>query len=347
MKRPTAIDAFCGAGGMSLGLRDAGFHIVSAFDVDPQAVETHSSNLDGVAFTGDAVSLSGRDLLRRADLRDGELTLLCGGPPCQGFSRQRKGAEDGLDPRNSLVLHFSRLVEEMLPEFFFFENVDLVGGRRGASIMETLTMDLEHLGYRVLSSEHSSDWYGVPQTRRRFVVVGQMRGAAFLWPERLDVTPTVRDAIGDLPSPPEDGSDHPDFVNHRRAAVTPINVERFSHVPQGGGWRDIPEEIMLPCHRRILDAGKVSGMWPDVYGRLEWDRPAPTITAGFDSFTRGRYGHPSEDRPLTPREAARLQGFPDWFEFHGNRAAIRKQIGNAVPPPLAEAIGRSIIKSLD
>lgn len=331
---------------MSLGLQRAGFRIVSAFDLDPSAVITHSSNLGGVAFQADAASLSGEDLLARAGLSFGEPTLLCGGPPCQGFSRQRKGAAQGDDPRNSLVLHFARLVEETIPDFFLFENVDLVKGFRGSSLMERLCEDLGHLGYYIFDRVHSSDDHGVPQTRRRFFVVGQLRGRRFKWPDSSHSRLTVRNAIGDLPPPPSDGSEHPDFSNHLTTAVTAINVERFSHVPPGGGWRDIPVDLMLPCHRRVLDSGITSGMWPDVYGRLEWDRPAPTITAGFDSFTRGRYGHPSEDRPITPREAARLQGFPDWFRFYGNRRDVRSQIGNAVPPPLAEAIGRSILESL-
>jgi DNA (cytosine-5)-methyltransferase 1 len=342
----TAIDAFCGAGGMSLGLQRAGFRIASAFDLDPAAVLTHSSNLGGVAFVADATDVSGEDLLSRSGLDRGQLSLLCGGPPCQGFSRQRKGAARGDDPRNALIFQFFRLVEEIMPCFFLFENVDLVGGCRGRDLVDEVMVGMQCLDYRFIESEHRSDDFGVAQTRRRYTIVGQLWGKPFRQPVPNGASATVLDAIGDLPSPPLDGSDHPDFPNHSRTAVTPINIERFSHVPPGGGWRDIPVDLMLPCHRRILDAGLTSGMWPDVYGRLEWDRPAPTITSGFDSFSRGRYGHPSEDRPITPREAARLQGFPDWFVFHGNRRDVRSQIGNAVPPPLAEAIGRSILDAL-
>lgn len=125
--------------------------------------------------------------------------------------------------------------------------------------------------------------------------------------------------------------------------MSAINLERFSHVPQGGGWQDIPYELRLACHQR---ADPSKGGWPDVYGRLRWDGQAPTITGGFDSYTRGRYGHPQYDRPLTAREAARLQGFPDDFVFCGNRGAVRKQIGNAVPVPLARAFGEAIAHAL-
>src|SRR3569623_1721374 len=154
---------------------------------------------------------------------------------------------------------------------------------------------------------------------------------------------TVGDVLRGLPEPPMDYSNHPKYPNHQRARVTLANIERFSFVPQGGGWQDIPFEHRLPCHQRVDTS---SGGWPDVYGRLEWNGQCPTITGGFDSFTRGRYGHPLQDRPLTPREAARLLGFPDHFVFWGTRADLRSQIGNAVPPPLAQQVGTQILEAL-
>jgi DNA (cytosine-5)-methyltransferase 1 len=153
----------------------------------------------------------------------------------------------------------------------------------------------------------------------------------------------VGGVIGDLPEPPGDYKDHPDFPNHQAARVTQQNIERFSYVPEGGGWQDIPFDLRLPCHQKV-DTSR--GGWPDVYGRLRWDGQCPTITGGFDSFTRGRYGHPRSDRPLTPREAARLQSFPDSHVFLGTRHDIRHQIGNAVPPKLAEQIGAQVIRAL-
>jgi len=154
---------------------------------------------------------------------------------------------------------------------------------------------------------------------------------------------TVGDILDDIPEPPEDYSEHPLYPNHQRARVTALNIKRFSFVPQGGGWRDIPEEYRLDCHK---GADPSKGGWPDVYGRLRWDGHCPTITGGFDSFTRGRYGHPLFDRPLTPHEAARLQGFPASYRFVGTRGEIRSQIGNAVPPPLARAIGIEVVRVL-
>ena len=156
--------------------------------------------------------------------------------------------------------------------------------------------------------------------------------------------PTVRDVIADLPPPPEDGSEHRSVLNHQKCRITALNEERFSHVPQGGGWQDIPWDLRLDCHK-VTDVRK--GGWPDVYGRLSWDGYCPTITVGFDSFTRGRYGHPEQHRAITPREAARLQGFPDDFRFIGNRLDVRTQIGNAVPPPIARAAGEAIARVLN
>ena len=200
--------------------------------------------------------------------------------------------------------------------------------------------------YRIYPHFYNSAEYGLPQTRQRFIAVGRRRDveAGFTIPE-----PTVRrwktvgEVLSGLPEPPEDYSEHPKFPNHQRARVTEINIRRFSYVPQGGGWQSIPEHLRLECHKNV---DPTSGGWPDVYGRLEWNGQCPTITGGFDSFTRGRYGHPLHDRPLTPREAARIQGFPDSFVFVGTRGDVRSQIGNAVPPPLAAAVGREIARSL-
>lgn len=337
------VESFCGPGGMSLGLEWAGLDPALSFDLDEWAVKTHRANLPGACIQADAAELTGAEILDRIGLSKGELPLFSGGPPCQGFSKQKRGAHNG-DDRNRLVLEFARLIREVEPRAFIFENVAIFGKKRGQSYLRRMRDQLT--GYGLYPHFYNAADYGLAQTRERFVMVGLRndQGVRFsVPPPTLTRWKTVGEVLDGLPEPPEDNSVHPDYPNHQRARVTAINIERFSHVRQGGGWQDIPESLQLPCHRNV-DSSK--GGWPDVYGRLRWDGQCPTITGGFDSFTRGRYGHPLHDRPLTPREAARLQGFPDDFEFLGTRQHQRSQIGNAVPPPLAKVVGQEVLRCL-
>lgn len=334
------VDAFCGAGGLSLGLKRAGFRVGYAFDSDARAVESYRRGVGRLVHWHRAEELAGSTVM--AALNASKVDLFAGGPPCQGFSKQKRGAHKG-DDRNRLVLEFARLVEELSPRFFLLENVAMFGQKRGRQFVDHIRAMTR---YRLFPHFYNSADYGLAQTRQRFIIVGQRTDltAPFYVPQPTHkVWRTVGEVLKGLPEPPLDYSVHPLLPNHQRARVTEINVRRFSHVPPGGGWQHIPEELRLTCHRRV---NTTRGGWPDAYGRLDPNGQAPTITGGFDSFSRGRYGHPHADRPLTPREAARLQGFPDDFEFVGTRYDIRTQIGNAVPPPLAHAIGRAIRRSL-
>ncbi|QIG80390.1 DNA cytosine methyltransferase [Stakelama tenebrarum] len=339
----SAIESFSGAGGMSLGLRDAGFDIKLAFDNVSAHVKTYNHNLGPHAKVLDARKVSGDELLSLAGLGRGQLDLFSGGPPCQGFSKQRRGAAFLQDPRNRLVLDFARLVSEMLPRAFLFENVAIFGQKRGLGFIEEIAELLSE--YSITCFQVCGSDFGLAQTRSRFLMIGILADISARSPDLVtsDEYVSVRDVIGDLPPPPNDCSEHPEYFNHQKCRITALNEERFSHVPQGGGWQDIPWDLRLPCHK-VTDVRK--GGWPDVYGRLAWDSQCPTITVGFDSFTRGRYGHPEQHRAITPREAARLQGFPDNFRFLGNRMDVRTQIGNAVPPPLAKAAGTAIANIL-
>lgn len=345
MSSPCFVEAFCGPGGSSLGLVRAGLQPKLAFDTDAVAVATHAANLNGACVVADATALSGARILEQAGLQAGELDLLSGGPPCQGFSKQKRGAHLG-DDRNGLVLEFARLAGELQPRALLFENVAIFGQSRGRRHLREMQERLG--GYQLHPHVYNSADYGLAQTRQRFVLVGLRRdqGGTFEVPApSVTRWRTVGEVLAGLPEPPVDGSVHPDYPNHQRSVLAPRTTERFSFVPQGGGWRDIPEHLQLPCHRAT--GGRQGGGWPDVYGRLQWDGQCPTITGGFDSFTRGRYGHPHADRPLTAREAARLQGFPDDFQFLGARRDWRRQIGNVMPPPLAEVLGRAILAALD
>lgn len=338
----TCIETFCGAGGMSLGLREAGFDVRLAFDLNPSAVETYNQNIANHCIVLNAKEASGAELLKKAGIV-GRLDLLSGGPPCQGFSKQRRGAHLLSDDRNSLVLEFARLVKETNARSFLFENVEIFGQKRGQDLIEEIRIELSQ--YDIYTFFVCSSDFGLAQKRGRFIMIGIDKNESIDIPilESIGVRRTIRDVIGKLPPPPEDYSEHPKFPNHIKCKITKINEERFSHVPPGGGWQSIPMYLRLPCHQ-VADVK--SGGWPDVYGRLEWDKQCPTITAGFDSFTRGRYGHPEQHRAITLREGAMLQGFPHDYRFYGTRHDMRLQIGNAVPPPVAKAAGQAIAKAL-
>jgi DNA (cytosine-5)-methyltransferase 1 len=338
----TVIDCFAGAGGLSLGLREAGFSSVFAFDYDRHAVTTFQNNLGPSIEQSDANTHLCNRLQGMVSGLPQPLTLLAGGPPCQGFSQQRQGRD--ADERNDLVMWFASAVGKTRPLFFLMENVPYLLAKRGRRIFEAFVQTLGDQGYEIYAKILNAEHYGVPQKRRRVIVVGHQHlpGLGFQWPAQSKQRVTVRDAIGDLPPPPVGGRrEHPDFANHIAARISETNRTRISFVPQGGGWKDIPEKLWLDCHKEHLGQGHL-----DVFGRLSWDDAAATLTAGFDSFSRGRYAHPEEDRPITGREAASLQSFPRCFRFFGPKKEVARQIGNAVPPLLARRIGEAIIVAL-
>lgn len=341
-----AIDLFCGGGGLSFGLKTAGFNIVAAVDNDPAAAETYRANLGDHILEASVDELSPADVLSTADLEPEECDVLAGGPPCQGFSVQRRGSHD--DSRNSLVLRYLAFIEAIRPRFFLMENVRGLTSRRGAHYFERFSERAREVGYVVKVAKLNAADFGVPQQRIRVFMVGERTSedsAGFEFPApRVDPTQyaTVRSAIADLPSPPLDGSPHPDYPLHfREARLSRTNLERFRHIPEGGGRDDLPAHLQLPCH-----LNNPSHRHKDVYGRMAWERPSPTLTARFDSFSRGRFGHPIEHRTITLREGARLQTFPDFFDFFGNREQVARQIGNAVPPLLAYSLGARILSYL-
>jgi DNA (cytosine-5)-methyltransferase 1 len=342
----SVIEAFCGAGGLSLGLARAGFHIRFAFDHDPIAIDTYRNNLSHPCLELDATEVTGSELLKHAGLQDEGVSVLAGGPPCQGFSIQRRGADE--DPRNELLLRFLDWVREIKPTFFLIENVSGLRGKRGKEHLAQLCEMAKGLGYFPHQQLLNAADFGVPQIRKRVIIVGELPidGRVFFqFPEPTHSEGqwvTVREAIGDLPSPPQDGSEHPDWWNHRSDRLSAKNKLRISYVPEGGGRSDIPNHLRLACH--AVDPNVAGHRY--VYGRLAWDEPAGTITARFDSLTRGKFGHPAESRTISLREGARLQGFPDDFVFEGTKVEVARQIGNAVPPPLAKAIGKALARAL-
>lgn len=344
--RYTCVDTFSGAGGLSLGLSQAGFEIILAIDHDPVSVRTMKMNpayFDHAVLEADIAGMRGGRLLQMAKMSRGELFLLAGGPPCQGFSVQRIGEDE--DERNELVHVFVDLIGELAPRYFLMENVPGIRGKRGRQVFDDAVRVAERHGYYTHSAVLDAQDFGVPQRRRRMFVVGERMDLG--WPTYVfpKADPqvqraTVREAIGHLPEPPADGSDHPDHPHHRRDRLSEKNLLRLRALSPGQGMEHLPDELVADCHRVGAD---VIGH-RNVYGRMEWDSVAPTITARFDSFTRGQFGHPEQDRSISLREGALLQSFPKDFLFAGSKVEVARQIGNAVPPMLARAMGQSLIQ---
>ena len=341
--RYTCIDSFSGAGGLGLGLTRAGFDILLSFDIDKKCIDTINSNpqyFHHKAEIADIADMLSGALLQKCNLKRGELFLLAGGPPCQGFSIQRRG--DDFDIRNDLVLKYGQLIEELYPMFFVMENVSGIAGKRGKTILQQLVDRAELTGYKVHVALLNAQDYGVPQRRKRYIIVGERSdlNTIYEYPPIQSKKITVRETIGRLPVPPEDGTDCPGIPLHRRDKLSQKNLQRINAIKQGEGRDDLPQELLADCHK--VNSSIIG--YRNVYGRMTWDDVAPTITARFDSFTRGQFGHPDQPRSISLREGALLQTFPIDFNFTGTKVDIARQIGNAVPPVLAEQIGKSIIE---
>lgn len=336
-KRPAAIDLFCGCGGLTLGLKKAGFRVLGAVDIDPLSVMTYKANHRGVkVWETDIRELEPGEMLEKLKLKPGELDLLAGCPPCQGFStiRTRKKGIQVDDPRNDLLFEFQRFVEEIRPRAVMLENVPgLAQDERFVSFCRRLG-ERGYVGdYRILNAAE----YGVPQRRRRLIyLAGYDMEIPFA--DKNRILKTVKDAIGGLPKAGESGDPVHDMPEHR----TPKVMEIIRRIPKNGGSRtDLPEEFQLACHKRCNG-------FKDVYGRMAWDDVAPTITSGCFNPSKGRFLHPEEDRAITMREAALLQGFPRRYKFPtaDNKSAVALMIGNALPPSFIAAHGRSIRRVL-
>jgi DNA (cytosine-5)-methyltransferase 1 len=343
----TCIDSFSGAGGLSLGLAVAGYDILLAFDNDPVCIETQRRNRAYFAhnsIVANITKINVDDPCQFFGIEPGELFLLAGGPPCQGFSVQRRGSD--VDERNDLVLQYAKLVLALRPNYFLMENVSGIAGKRGRAFLSELFDITAKAGYWIHRKLIDAADYGVPQRRVRLFLVGERMDSPipffkFPNPTTPDETQrnTVRSAIGHLPIPPEDGSDYPGIPHHRRDRLSEINQRRLMALQEGQGREYLPEELLANCHRV---SAEVIGH-RNVYGRMAWDQVSPTITAKFDSFTRGKFGHPDQIRSISLREGALLQTFPADFLFAGTKVEVARQIGNAVPPRLAELLGRQII----
>lgn len=336
----SAVDLFCGAGGLSQGLSDAGVKVVCGVDLDPACEYPFESNIGAPFLLRDVAELTA-DSLEPLWVR-GAARLLAGCAPCQPFSPYRRGVDTTAEDQWPLLDHFGRLVEQTLPELVTMENVPRI---KSAQVFKDFTAGLIDLGYHVDWRTCHGPRFGLAQQRRRLVLLASRLGPITVPPGGVDEQSyrTVRDVIGRLP-PIAAGEVHRSDTLHRARTLSELNLRRIAASKPGGTWRDWPEELRAPCHRKASGAS-----FQSVYARMEWDAPAPTITTLAHNFGTGRFGHPEQDRPLSLREAALLQGFPPGYRLVKDGAPVRfdslgRLIGNAVPPPLAAAVGTAVIE---
>jgi DNA (cytosine-5)-methyltransferase 1 len=338
-------DLFAGAGGMTKGFEASGFRSVAAVESDYWAARSYAANfgnqilvcpIENVAVQrqGSRLRWKGRSLEGLAmEFETPHIDVLVGGPPCQGFSplgRMKDWSYE--DPRNKLWRHYLRILRVTMPRVFLIENVpELLKSKE----LELLSRQAAQLGFQVIAQIVDASEHGVPQSRKRAIVIGSRIGPVKI-PRATHHLATVRDAIGDLPLEP-DGKNW-----HIARKPTEISIERYRCIPAGGNRYDLMRlrpDLTPPCWIK-----KTTGS-TDVFGRMLWDGLAPTIRTEFQKPEKGRYLHPVADRPITVREAARLQTFPDDFIFLGSTVQAAKQIGNAIPVRLA-AVLASHVKSV-
>lgn len=350
---PIGVDIFSGAGGLSLGAEMAGYDIRMAVEKDQSAAATYRLNHPGTLVLEDDIhNIRPQE---RLVLRDGEsVFIVFGGPPCQGFSTSNTMTRNMQNPNNSLFEEFLRFVSELNPEWFLFENVEGFLHFENGEIVRLVERCFHEMGYQV---KHQVLWasdYGVPQRRNRFFMVGNRLGLDFQFPEPYGINVTVNDAIGDLPDlingqmdlslpyklPSKKASAYArqmragskrsrqNYVSRNQDYV----IERYTHIEQGENWRSIPAELMQ-------NYANTANCHSGIYRRLKAEEPSIVIS----NYRKNMLIHPTQNRGLSVREAARLQSFPDKFVFAGSLMHIQQQIGNAVPPLLAKAVFEKIL----
>ena len=324
---------------MTYGLEKAGLNVVEGVDIDPACKFAYENNTHATYVLKNAIEYSAEELEEAWD--DAGHRVLVGCAPCQPFSTYTQGERGSYKVKWILLNKFAELVEETKPDIVSMENVTPLATK---DAFKRFVGRLRRCGYTVSHSIVDCRHYGAPQMRRRLVLLASLKGPIKLieptHPEEKDWV-TVKAAIGPLEALTAGAKSKTDPI-HRTSRLSPLNQERIQASKPGGTWRDWPRELVAACHSR--ESGKT---YPGVYGRMEWDKPAPTITGQCFGFGNGRFGHPEQDRALSLREAAILQTFPPDYDFvqEGDEPSMKtvgRMIGNAVPPLLGEVIGKSI-----
>ena len=341
------VDLFCGVGGLTCGLKQAGLNVVAGFDNDKTCEFTYVTNNKTAFHCRNIREVNGEEI--NACYADGTEKILVGCAPCQPFStmsyKRFKDSSRELDEKYDLLSEFERLVKEVNPVIVSMENVPEI---RNSNVFKSFVAALHEQGYYTDGGQvvYCPD-YGIPQNRHRFVLLASRLGEIHLLPPTPDRKKvTIRSAIENLPTVAA-GKTCPTDHLHRAASLSPLNLQRIQASVPGGTWKDWPEELRCKCHRQ--DSGQT---YTSVYGRMTWDRIGPTMTTQFFCYGTGRYGHPEQDRALTLREGALLQTFPKEYQFFPSDIKdycmrdVARHIGNAVPVRLGEIIGTSILQHL-
>jgi len=341
----SVIDIFCGVGGLTHGFVNEGFEVIAGIDFDKTCQFAYEHNNNNQFLHRDISQISADEL--NILFPKGKRKILIGCAPCQPYSifnrRKKRKSNSENTQRWRLLYAFSDLIVQIKPEVISMENVPLLKGFQKGKVFKDFVKELEKAGYHVSYDVYNSQDYGVPQRRKRLVLFGSLHNKI----EMISPThkegeyKTVRKAIGKLP-PILDGETYKNDPLHRARKLTGISKRRIQATPEGGSWKDWEDELVADCHKKA--GGKPYG---SAYGRMKWDDVAPTITTYCIGYNNGRFGHPKQDRPISLREAALLQSFPEDYEFiepetpysMGNLA---KHIGNAVPVLLGQAIAKSI-----
>lgn len=336
-----AVDLFCGAGGLTCGLKKVGIEVKAGFDIDAACKYAYEFNNNAPFFQKDVTDLHSDEVVSLFSSKT--IRLVAGCAPCQTFSTYNQKASR-LDSRWWLLGEFTRIVRDISPEFVTMENVPGLGGH---SVFSRFIKTLQKLGYKVSSNIVECGDYGIPQSRQRLVVLASRLGEiSLLSPEEFGAgRVSVKEAIGSLPEI-RAGAVHESDPLHQTSHLSSLNMKRMRASKPGGTWRDWKPVLIAKCHKK--KSGKT---YPSVYGRMEWEAPSPTITTQFFGFGNGRFGHPEQDRAISLREGAILQSFPRDYQFTAPGEPIFKKvigrfIGNAVPVRLGEVIGRSFIEHL-
>jgi len=341
LPRIEVVDLFCGIGGLSYGMKTKGLYIMGGFDIDETCRYAYETNNEAPFFHRSIVDVTQDEIINLYSKKS--IKVLAGCAPCQPFSSYANKNKNKDPNKYDLLYEFGRIIKDTRPDIVTMENVPQIALFKLKPVLHDFVKTLRDCDYNVEMNVVFCPNYGIPQRRKRLVLLASKLGHISLMPptHTKDNYVKVEDAIGFLP-PLEAGECDDKDPLHRARALTPINMQRIMNTPYGGSWKDWPKELLLECYKK-----KTGASFGSVYGRMVWEEPSPTITTECTGLGNGRFGHPEQNRAISVREAALLQTFPVDYRFFSNESSVSisklsRYIGNAVPPMLGEIIAQSI-----